>query len=112
MKKYEELINEYNNDLKMRILFLRDMKKIDDRNSHISEGFIEYYNKYDDPLDELLNIYNYKTYVESYNVLQSLYQDIKYQLNNFIQEYGISDNTIDDIANHFILEYLENEGDE
>ena len=112
LKKYEELINEYNNDLKMRILFLRDMKKIDDRNSHISEGFIEYHNKYDDPLDELLNIYNYKTYVESYNVLQSLYQDIKYQLNNFIQEYGISDNTIDDIANHFILEYLENEGDE
>lgn len=106
---YEKAINEYNNDLKMRILFLRDMKKIDDRNSHISEGFIEYRNKYDDPLDELLNIYNYKTYVESYNLMNSLYSDIDYQIKDLFQEYNITEDIIDDIMNYMILEYFENE---
>ena len=109
LKQYEKLIEEYNNDLKMRILFLRDMKKIDDRNSHISEGFIEYRNKYDDPLDELLNIYNYKTYVESYNLMNSLYSDIDYQIKDIFQEYNITEDIIDDIMNYMILEYFENE---
>ena len=106
---YEKAINEYNNDLKMRILFLRDMKKIDDRNSHISEGFIEYRNKYDDPLDELLNIHNYKTYVESYNLMNSLYSDIDHQIKDLFQEYNITEDIIDDIMNYMILEYFENE---
>lgn len=106
---YEKAINEYNNDLKMRILFLRDMKKIDDRNSHISEGFIEYRNKYDDPLDELLNTYNYKTYVESYNLMNSLYSDIDHQIKDLFQEYNITEDIIDDIMNYMILEYFENE---
>ena len=109
LKQYEKLIEEYNNDLKMRILFLRDMKKIDDRNSHISEGFIEYRNKYDDPLDELLSIYNYKTYVESYNLMNSLYSDIDYQIKDIFQEYNITEDIIDDIMNYMILEYFENE---
>ena len=109
LKQYEKLIEEYNNDLKMRILFLRDMKKIDNRNSHISEGFIEYRNKYDDPLDELLNIYNYKTYVESYNLMNSLYSDIDYQIKYLFQEYNINEDIIDDIMNYMILEYFENE---
>ena len=106
---YEKAINEYNNDLKMRILFLRDMKKIDDRNSHISEGFIEYRNKYDDPLDELLNIHNYKTYVESYNLMNSLYSDIDHQIKDLFQEYNITEDIIGDIMNYMILEYFENE---
>lgn len=112
IKEYEQLREQYDSDLKLRIQFLRDMKKLDKKNGIIHEGTILRYdnsNTYFDPINNLINKEQFKLYQESYQYMQYICNNIKYNIENLISEYSISDDIANDTLNHIILEYLEQE---
>ena len=111
---YEKLVDDYNSDLKLRILFLRDMKKIEDRNQHFNEGSIIRFRDsenirdlYKDPLGVLIDNFGYMEYVESYEQMKSMHDHVKQYLESSFPKYNISDDLIDHTINYIILESLE-----
>ena len=105
-------IDEHNSDLKLRIQFLRDMKKIDSTNNDIKYKKEKSFTESGEPILSLLNTINNRTY-DNTSKLQSKIDEF------IIEHFGTIDNN--DFVNgmilsYVILEYVEeiihNEGDD
>ena len=90
-------IDEHNSDLKLRILFLRDMKKIDSTNNDIKYKKKKSFTESGEPILSLFNTINNRAY-DNTSKLQSKIDEF------IIEHFGIIDNN--DSVNGMILSYV------
>lgn len=90
-------IDEHNSDLKLRILFLRDMKKIDSTNNDIKYKKEKSFTESGEPILSLLNTINNRAY-DNTSKLQSKIDEF------IIEHFGTIDNN--DSVNGMILSYV------
>lgn len=106
LQELNKEIDEYNSDLKLRILFLREMKKIDSTNDGIR--YKKQFSESADPLLMLLNDVNNEAYDNT--------EELQIKIDDFITEHfndnGVIIENIDyvnkTILSYVILEYVEN----
>ena len=90
-------IDEHNSDLKLRILFLRDMKKIDSTNNDIKYKKEKSFTESGEPILSLLNTINNRAY-DNTKHLQNMIDEF------IIEHFNTTDNI--DFVNGMILSYV------